>query len=402
TLLPPNDPLHRGRAFIHQHDQVAAATSYEIARAIVNAPNAAVCRGLLCDRDQRMGRVGAMSQGSIVRQRYVRATDVAWVSVAIVTLSLRQSARHVNFAFSRVQAPRPYPSSARPSSPFLFLLNLSGGCAKNQARPMDGSTTGADGNTPMSSSTTIIGSNVGRARRNMSQLWQVPTFLLGLLAFLAVAVSAPWRHPPQFWEFEKQVQILRDGLDQQRDGDQLVAQAEQTLLRLPMFPGRAGEVHFLAGSAYDRQAKQKPAAYAKALWPRAVEHLEKATALGVADADKFPLQYRLGYALYHQGRDVPRALELMASAVEKGAEQPLQGYQFLVQANLKLPTPNLDAALAASRRILDLTPERETEAIAQARLQHGEMLMRKDLYADASKELERIGAKASRAVRIKA
>jgi hypothetical protein len=39
--LPADDPQHRSQPFIHHHDQIAAATSHEITRAIVYAPNAA-------------------------------------------------------------------------------------------------------------------------------------------------------------------------------------------------------------------------------------------------------------------------------------------------------------------------------------------------------------------------
>ncbi len=38
--LPTDDPLHDGQAFIHRHDQIAAATTHEIARAIADAKNA--------------------------------------------------------------------------------------------------------------------------------------------------------------------------------------------------------------------------------------------------------------------------------------------------------------------------------------------------------------------------
>jgi toxin HigB-1 len=33
-----DDPSHRGQALLHQHDQIVAATTHEIARASVNAP----------------------------------------------------------------------------------------------------------------------------------------------------------------------------------------------------------------------------------------------------------------------------------------------------------------------------------------------------------------------------
>jgi tetratricopeptide (TPR) repeat protein len=255
----------------------------------------------------------------------------------------------------------------------------------------------------MTSSTENPGKKIGRARRRLSQLWQAPAFLLGLFVFLGVAVSAPWRQTPQAREFEGLLAALRTGVTQDdADADLLVAQAETVLLRSSDFRSRAGEIHFLAGSAYYRQGRQKPALYAKDVWPRAAEHLEQAHTLGVADTDRIALQYRLGYALLQQGKDVQRALELLMLSVEKGAEQPLQGYQLLVQANLKLPKPNLDAALVANQRILDLTPPREVETLALARLQQGEILLRKEQRSEAVKALEQINDKAPRALRIKA
>lgn len=254
----------------------------------------------------------------------------------------------------------------------------------------------------MTKSTANPGSKVGRARRSPGQLWQVPVFLLGLFAFIGVAISAPWRISPQEREFNELMQSLRAGLEHGGAGDQLVGYAENANLRLPRFPARAAEVHFLVGSAYYVQAKQQPAAKAKDIWPRVAEHLDKAAKLGVADRDLAALNYRLGYALYQQKQALPRAVDLMSNNVEKGAEQPLQGYQLLVEAYLTRQPPDIDAARAAVRRILDLTPERDVEALALARVQHAELLMRKQMRADAIKELERVGPKASRGVRVKA
>lgn len=254
----------------------------------------------------------------------------------------------------------------------------------------------------MTTSSSNLGSKVGRARRRLSQLWQVPTFLVGLLALVGVAASTPWRLTPQQREFDELISNLRGGLERGENPDVLVGYAEKAVSRLSQFRARAAEIHFLAGSAYYRQAKEKPAAYAKEVWPRAVEHLEQALTLGKPDDDRLALQYRLGYSLYQLNKNVPRALELMTLSVEKGAEQPLQGYRLLIEAHLAQKTPNLDAALSAGRRVLDLTPERESDAIAKGRLQVGELLLRKGLRTEAIKELDRITSKAPRAVRIQA
>lgn len=255
----------------------------------------------------------------------------------------------------------------------------------------------------MTSSTENPGSKVGRARRRVSQLWQAPAFLLGLFVFLGVAVSAPWRQTPQAREFERALAALRSGVVQEdADGDLLVTQAEAVLLRVNDFRCRPSEVHFLAGSAYYRQGRQKPAGYAKEIWPRAAEHLEQAHSLGVADGERALLQYRLGYVLLQQNKDMQHAVELLTLSVEKGAEQPLQGYQLLAQANLKLAKPNLDGALSALQRVLDLTPPRDVEALAKAHLQQADILLRKEQRGEAVKALEQIADKAPRPIRIQA
>ena len=165
--------------------------------------------------------------------------------------------------------------------------------------------------------------------------------MLGVLAFLGVAASTPWRHTPQELAFLEVIHSLRRGLDQEFEGEWLVTQAEEALARLPRFPGRAAEVHFLAGSAYYREGEQASAAVAKGIWPRAIEHLEKATSLGVADTDQAALQYRLGYSLYRDGVELPRALELMAQAVEKGAEHPFAGVSGVGASELELAEAEL-------------------------------------------------------------
>ena len=246
------------------------------------------------------------------------------------------------------------------------------------------------------------GGRVGRARLAPSQLWQVPTFLVGLLAFLAVAASAPIRQPSEYRRFGSAVDAMRQGLQQNDPPNTLTALAETVLLQVHLFGDRAGEVHFLAGSVYFRQALASPPESARDYWPRAVEHLEEAQQLGADERDLPMLEYRLGRALYAQESDVPRALELMTRSIDRGAEQPLAGYQLLVQAYLKLPVPDVDAALVASRKVVELTDDRDIDALAQARINHAELLLRKDQRADAVKELDRVGARASRPLWLRA
>jgi tetratricopeptide (TPR) repeat protein len=244
---------------------------------------------------------------------------------------------------------------------------------------------------------------VGRAGRSPGQLWQVPTFFLGLLAFIAAFVTAPSREDHTLLDFTAELAALRQGLEPDQEKPAVVvAWAENLLAKMAQHPRTAAEIRFLAGSAYFRQANHSGPEGAEENRKKALHHLEEALALGVASDDLMPLQFRLGYTLYQQGKDPRRAIDLMAHSVDKGADRPAQGYGLLVQAYLALPKPNLDAALLASQRQLELTDERNVEEMAQARLTRGELLLRKEQRADALKELDRISPAAPRPLRLKA
>ncbi len=244
---------------------------------------------------------------------------------------------------------------------------------------------------------------VGRASRSPGQLWQVPAFFLGLLAFIATFVTAPSRRDNSAADFQAEVTSLRRGLDPDQEKPAvLVAQAENLLARLPQFKRRAGEIHFLAGSAYFRQSAQCSPDTLESNQKKAISHFEEALALGPPPADMMALQYRLGFTLYRQGRDQKRAIELMAASVDKGSDRPAQAYGLLVQAYLALPKPNVEAALDKNLKQLELTDVRNVEEMALARLKRGELLLRKEDRGEAFKELKRIGKGAPRELRLKA
>ena len=247
------------------------------------------------------------------------------------------------------------------------------------------------------------GEKVGRAGRSPGQLWQVPMFFVGLALFILTYITAPSRGDHTASDFQAELTRLRQGLVSGAEKPEvLVAQAENALAKLPQFHRKAAEIQFLAGSAYGRLADQCPPDQLAGNRKKAIAHLEEALALGVAAADQAPLRFRLGWLLYKQGKNQKRALELMAQSVEQGSDQPARGYGILVQAYLDLPKPNLDAALAANQKQLELTDDRAGADIAKARLMRGQLLLRTDQRLEALKELERIGRDAPQAIRIQA
>ena len=265
---------------------------------------------------------------------------------------------------------------------------------------------------------------VADADRPARQLWQIPVFFLGLVGFIATAVTASARQDGFLVAFQNELTNLRHQVDSNQEPPaRLIEHAVKLLESLDRFPRKAADVHFLVGSAYFRQANQLLTQLDKESKPdhkkghiqssalkesldisqkQALTHLEEANALGVSAEDNPVLLYRLGFTLYQQGKEPIKAIELMTKSVEKGTDRPAKGYGLLVQANLALTKPNLEAALAANSKQLELTDDRYPEEKAHARLLRGQLLLRRDDPAEAAKELKRIGPTAPRDLRIQA
>ncbi len=237
---------------------------------------------------------------------------------------------------------------------------------------------------------------IGRGARTWGQLWQAPTFLVGLLVFVAVAVTSPYRAHLREGPFEAQLRGLRQNLHDGAPPADLIAAVDTVLAQAPKYPRRQAEAHFLAGSVYFRLAESSKNPDCQA---RSQEHLEKAQALRVSEADEPALLYRLGVLYYRRGNDVPHAIELMSQGVDKGADDPHAAYALLVEAYLRLPDPDLDGVLAASQKLLEMAAD--SEALGQIRYLRSELLARKEQRLDALKELERITGKITKELRIK-
>lgn len=248
----------------------------------------------------------------------------------------------------------------------------------------------------------LSAARIGRASRTLGQLWQVPTFLLGVLALALVAATSPLRRDYSHQAYDEALDQLRQALKQPgaRMADHLPL-AEDLLKRSADYsPRKAGQAHFLAGWLCQRLAEQAPPDDAAALHRKAAMHLQNALASGVPEEDRPALLYRLGAALFQQGSDPERAIDYLSKGVEAGTEEPARGYGMLVKLHMSLPKVDLEAALAANQKQL-LYIEDEVE-LHKARLVRGELLFRKGRRGDAIKELEAIGPQAPRDLRLKA
>ena len=134
----------------------------------------------------------------------------------------------------------------------------------------------------MSPSRFLKPKRVGRARRTLGQMWQVPTFFGGLLAFAVVAVSAPLRQDPAPREFDNDLDRLRAALVKNEKVDALAGLVESVLVRVELYPHKAGEAHFLAGMIRQRLAATVKGDEAAELRRQAAAHLEEALQRGIA------------------------------------------------------------------------------------------------------------------------
>jgi TolA-binding protein len=209
----------------------------------------------------------------------------------------------------------------------------------------------------------------------LRHLWQVPVFLASLVA-LAVACCGRF-----LWQPDEQDQLVKllQGLREQAAGpdcpiDQFLEQAEPLFTQGDRFPAEAAEAHLLAGGVYQAKAEKLSGKEAVEAWRQARLHLEQADRLGVPEADRPRLTYRLARSWFFTGENLQRVIEALTEAVATGADDPAEGYDLLARAYLRLAPPDLERALQANKKLLDLPTVKE-EVLAPARLLRGELLL---------------------------
>ena len=236
----------------------------------------------------------------------------------------------------------------------------------------------------------------GARRPRLRQLWQVPVFLLGLAALVAVFLTRP---PGPHSETD----AVQEDLTQAR---RLLARADgnygeaahllqQVLGRTNDTSSRAGEAHFLLGSAYLLLAEKDKAPSSDKL-REALEQFNQAESRGVPGGDRVQLSFRLGKVLYLLNDNPERVVELLSQCLPQLTDnlQKAEGYSMLSRAYLRLPKPDTRAALEATRAQLQL-PIVDDRVMAPARLLQGELLLREQDREKACAVLERIKSSAS-------
>src|SRR5205823_4798669 len=116
-------------------------------------------------------------------------------------------------------------------------------------------------------------------------------------------------------------------------------------------------------------------------------------ARAASDEDRPRLEYRLAKAWAHTGAPPQKVIAALSHLIEEGADddphEKARGYDLLAEAYLQLPQPDLEDALAATVKEIDL-PNVDADLLAPARLRRGELLLRLDRAEEARDVLKKI------------
>jgi tetratricopeptide (TPR) repeat protein len=236
----------------------------------------------------------------------------------------------------------------------------------------------------------------------VGQLWQVPLFLAGLAVLSAVWLTRPLWYDAEVVHVRRDLAAARSQLQDAHVAlNGLTVLLSDALNHIDRVPDRAGEAHFLLGSTYLRLAEQVATERAADFWQKARTHLEQGEQLGVPESDGPPLLYRLGQAWYHTGGDAQRIIDHLNRAIDQVEDDRAIGYEILTQCYLRLPAPNLAAALQAVEKQLQLPTVNESRLIP-ARLLRGELLLHLQQHEAARKVLAQIGTEAPPAIQARA
>jgi hypothetical protein len=235
----------------------------------------------------------------------------------------------------------------------------------------------------------------------LRQLWQVPTFVVGLVAFVAVCVARPPWHLVHASPESRALAELRELLKQREfNPDRALKLGAEAVRSEP----DAAEAHDLLGRVYVAVAERAAPGAAADAWREGRIHLERARTLGVAPEDAPHLDLRLARAWAATGEAPARVIAALSQSIEPGAEddaEAARAYELLADCYLKLPKPDLERALDATVKQIARSAVDE-QVLAPVRLRRGELLWRLDRPDDALEVLRNIGTRSPPAVAARA
>jgi tetratricopeptide (TPR) repeat protein len=218
------------------------------------------------------------------------------------------------------------------------------------------------------------------------RLWQVPVFVLGVCAFLAV-----WFWPPSGPNKADQrarqhllasLQAVEEG-----DGPAALNAARSAWEQGGLNPQLAGDIRYALGAAYLLSAGKSSEFDAATADRRARADLELAQQVGVSPSLGATLLLRLAQARQRTGAEPSLVVPLLQQSAEQNPRCAEEAYALLVELYLHRQPPQWKAALEVTEKWLLLPVLRQPNV---ARLRRGELLLSLERRDEARQTLSRI------------
>jgi hypothetical protein len=228
------------------------------------------------------------------------------------------------------------------------------------------------------------------------RLWQLPTFLAGLAALVALWNYGPRLRPTVADRFDRSIQSLRPALDRWPPD---IDQVQAALRKLP--PGdppadKVSQVRYLTGSAYVALAEAAPTAPdTPEWWALALRNLEAVAVKDLPVNDQKKLKYRLARTWFHTpGTDRKRTLEALAQSVT-GGDDPAEGFQLLAKLYHDGSTRDEAKERDSLRNFLKhASPRADARTLNEARVRLAALHGKLGEGEEAKRVLERVGPEA--------
>ncbi len=231
--------------------------------------------------------------------------------------------------------------------------------------------------------------------RSAGQIWQLPTFVLGLAALWLVTQGPSLLTLDPQVRWQRELDALRAAVERTPpDLTTAAERVERILARLTDTEANSATVAFLLGSYHVAVAQQLgDAPEAKAAWLKARSYLEDAEQRGVAETDQLKLLFRLGKTWAHVAPEVPRqkVIDYLTRSVQ-ASDDPAEGHRLLAEIYLSLQPPDLRKARESLReQLARALPRTDPRILHRARIKLGELHLALNDVDEARKILERVG-----------